>query len=223
MPVRSDYLLRIIQQLTQVFARLVGLRRAGRHDEALELIDESARAHFGLGTRIALALATVDLVALLKDKHGSTLRSGVLLAELLEHEGDVRADQGAVETARPIYARALSLVLAASETPEVVEDDLVDASRMVDQLHRRLGDLVVDATELAAAARLHERAGAFALAENVHYALAARGDATGATAAARDFYERLRVLDDAALERGGLPRDEVEEGLRALAATRQPR
>lgn len=224
MPVRSDYLLRIIQQLAQVFARAMGLRRAGKHDEALALLDETSLNTFGLTIRVALALGTSDLVALLKDKHGSTLRTSTLLAELLMHEGDARAEQGSAERARLAHRRALSLVLAAGESADATREELEPASVVADALRRRVGDATLAIEELTSAARLHERAGAFAVAENAHFVRVSRGDAAGAAASdARAFYERMRARTDAELERGGLPRDEVEEGLRALAASPEGR
>jgi hypothetical protein len=219
MPVRTDYLLRIIQQLAQVFARALGLRRAGKHEEALALFDDSALKTFGLTMRVALALSTSDLVALLKDKHGSTLRSASLLAELLMHDGDTRAEQGAAERGRLSHQRALALVLAAAELPDNTPEELEPASVVADDLRRRLGDASIPVDELRRAAQLHERAGAFASAENAHFVMISRaGEAPKALAGAREFYERLRARGDDDLERGGLPREEVEEGLRALAA-----
>jgi hypothetical protein len=224
MPVRTDYLLRIIQQLAQVFARALGLRRAGRHDEALALLDESALNTFGLTMRVALALSTQDLVALLTDKHGSTLRSASLLAELLMHEGDTRAEQGAAERGRQAHRRALALVLAAADLPDNTASDLEPASVVADNLRRRLGAASIAVEDLSRAARLHERAGSFASAENARFVTLSRADeAPQAIPEARAFYERLLALSDDELERGGLPRDEVEEGLRALAAKERDR
>lgn len=140
------------------------------------------------------------------------------------HEGDTRAEQGSADRARLAHRRALSLVAAAAaSSTDATPDDLLPASEILDALRHRLGDTTLSSEDLASAARLHERAGAFAAAENAHFVRVSRGDAAQAGHDARAFYERLRERSDAELERGGLPRDEVEEGLRVLAASLEGR
>jgi hypothetical protein len=218
MPVRTDYILRLLQQLAQLLARVMGLRRSGKHEDAIALLDEGCTQIFGFDTRVAVAIGTADLLALLKDKYGSTLRSSLVLAELLASVGATRVEQGSSEGGALVFRRALSLVLAAVQSSEASADDVDAASRLTDELRRSIGDSRIPIDELAIAARLHERAGAFASAEDAHFVLVRRAS-SNARAETRAFYERLLARPEDELERGGLPREEVQEGLRALAAT----
>lgn len=61
--------------------------------------------------------------------------------------------------------------------------------------------------------RWHERQGIYADAEDVLYELLDEHAITGKEG--RSFYARLEQLEDVALERGGLPRSELREGLEA--------
>lgn len=137
MPVRSDYILRLVQQLAQVVARALALRGGRRHEDALRELGEAARQFFGVDARLAVALALPDLLAFLKDKHGSTPRSALLLAELLLHDGDTRLETGDAERAQAVHQRALALADAAASLDDATEDDRAEAARLRDALRSR--------------------------------------------------------------------------------------
>lgn len=218
MPVRSDYLLRLIQQLARVVARLMELRGARRYDDAVALLDETTRQFFGVDLRLATALALPDLMALLAEKHGSTARSAELLAEILVQEAEIRRETGDGDRAAAALRRAGALVLAATGLPDLTPDELQEGSRLAGQL-RRAGATTLGTEELRRMAELHERAGDFGAAEDAYFLLRSRADAEpDATERARAFYERLLARSDEELELGGLPRDEVREGLDSLVA-----
>ncbi len=109
-------------------------------------------------------------------------------------------------------------MLAAGDLPDVTPDELQEGSRLAGQL-RRAGASALGTDDLWRIAELHERAGDFGAAEDAHFLLRSRPDGgPDATRRARAFYERLLARSDEELERGGLPRDEVREGLDSLVA-----
>jgi hypothetical protein len=218
MPVRSDYLLRLVQQLARVIARLMELRGARRYDEGLALLDETTRQFFGVDLRLATMLALPDLLALLRDKHGSTARSAELLAEILLHDAELRRDSGDAGRAAAALQRGAALVLSAADRPDVTPDEIRQASQLAGQL-RRAGAASLGAEDVRRMAELHERALDYGAAEDALFLLRTRREAEpDATTRSRAFYERLLARTDEELERGGLPRDEVREGLESLVA-----
>lgn len=114
MALRRDYLLRMIEQLTDALARAAGLRRAGRHDEAALVIRETADALFGpkLGSLDAVDASTA---ALLLEGSGELRWYAALVAERAEGiEAAAPEDARAHARAAVERRRALELYLEAA-------------------------------------------------------------------------------------------------------------
>ena len=117
-----DYVLRLIQLLAQAVARIFGLKRAGKLDEALDAVDLTLDEIFGT-LRITLdAIDPQTASMLLADRE--RLEAYALLtaeeASILELMGDAaRAQSG--------YIRALSLYLEMVIREEKVSEDVSTA------------------------------------------------------------------------------------------------
>lgn len=117
-----DYVLRLIQLLAQAVARIFGLKRAGKLDEALEAVGLTLDEIFGT-LRITLdAIDPQTAAMLLADQE--RLEAYALLtgeeASILELMGDAaRAQTG--------YLRALSLYLEMAIRPEKLSEDAAAA------------------------------------------------------------------------------------------------
>jgi hypothetical protein len=107
--VERDYILRMIQQLAQALASILGLKRAGKLDEALAAVRSTADGIFGP------LLRTVD--ALDAQSAGRLLGSREKLAAyaaLTAEEGSIHALKGDERRARESSRRALMLYLEAA-------------------------------------------------------------------------------------------------------------
>jgi hypothetical protein len=106
---REDYLERMIRQLAQALARILGLRRRGETEAALEELDGAVAAVAGLDPRAVEASDPAVLAALLRDP--ARLAA---LGRLLAERAGVEDDRGEGERAAATRARALGLLLEAS-------------------------------------------------------------------------------------------------------------
>jgi len=61
MPIRQDYIERMIQKLGETIARALGLARSGKQDEGISLVEDAVASGFGLPLSMLLGL-TPDTV-----------------------------------------------------------------------------------------------------------------------------------------------------------------
>ena len=61
MPIRQDYIERMIQKLAETIARALGIARSGQHEEGIALVEDAVASGFGLPLSMLLGL-TPDTV-----------------------------------------------------------------------------------------------------------------------------------------------------------------
>ena len=106
---REDYLQRMVRQLAQALARVLGLRRRGETEAALEALESAMASLAGLHPRTVEASDPAVLAALLREPV-RLAALGRLLAERAALEGE----RGQAERAAATRRRALALLLEAS-------------------------------------------------------------------------------------------------------------
>ncbi len=106
---REDYLERMIRQLAQALARILGLRRRGETQAALEELDGAVATVAGLDPRAVEASDPAVLAALLRAPDRL-----VALGRLLAERAGIEDDRGLSERAQATRARALALLLESS-------------------------------------------------------------------------------------------------------------
>lgn len=216
MVLEQDYIIRMVRQLTAVLTRVLGLRRAGEDGEALDVIADAYGRLSGVSPSLVHALSEEDLIELLRARGSLDLRRCLTLAELLREEANVYEDQGKAEESYPRYLKSLRLFLE-------IQPDLAGAGLSVETTGLPEVLTHLEAYELppSVTGRLlayHEAAGRFDQAEDLLWETIAEDEATpDLVEEGRAFYGRLLGKSDDELAAGGLPREEVEEGLARLA------
>jgi tetratricopeptide (TPR) repeat protein len=209
--------MRQIEIAGQMLARILGLARRGRRDEALGMFDQAYQPLLGVSARVVSTLSEEQLLSLLTSGSMPDLRRVATVLELLKAEADLLAEGGNRAAAVPRYRRALALAgfLAARSA------DLPDAALAAD-LVERVGTLELTVAQRTQLARLLEALGRYADAEDALFeAIDADPDDPGPVEDAIAFCQRLLALDPSVLEAGGLPLDEVKASLAELLR-RQP-
>jgi hypothetical protein len=87
--VPQDYLLRLIEQVAQMLAAILGLRRAGRNAEAAEQIRQTCLQTTGLPFDVVKHSAPEQLWQLLASGGGTQHARAVMLAELLMQDAEL--------------------------------------------------------------------------------------------------------------------------------------
>ncbi|MDF9843042.1 MULTISPECIES: DUF6483 family protein [unclassified Paenibacillus] len=218
---RRDYIVRMIEDMTAMVAKVLTLKQERKTTEALWEVDELLNRHFRLNSRLLNSLSAEDIVEMFR--LGGIIESDKLqgVARLLKEEGGIYAAAGDKEAALFRYMRSLHLFLRA---------DLHGADRELLNMNREMEELLQETegyqlpvkTERLLLSYL-ESAGSYAKAEDSLYRLWEQG--VDVAAEGHGLYGRLLQKSPEALELGGLPLEEVQQGLaeweRITAAAKQ--
>jgi tetratricopeptide (TPR) repeat protein len=121
--IQRDYIDRLIQECAQALSRMLGLRRAGRHDEALQVFDEAADRILGPIRPLLERMEPESAVDFVGPNQLDRLR---LYAALLGQEGLVHRARGDSARAFLSCRRALELYAAISVAGGALVDDDVE-------------------------------------------------------------------------------------------------
>ena len=210
--ITRDYFLRMIHQLAQVIAKVLKLSEAKQHDEALEEIQRSSKQLLGIDLRFLTSLSDTEIIRLLSLGERFEVEKCVVTAELLRLIGEVKERQADEHATYNSYTTSLSLFLELLfRESETLPKEFFDE---IDVLIGKLSSYDVPAALQRKLFRFHSIVGRYDVAENILFDLVRKDPEFGVEGVR--FYERLRMKSDEELERGNLPRTEIEAGLAEL-------
>jgi len=210
---QRDYILRMIEQCAEALARLLAKKKS-KPEEAQRELDDASRSLLGLEPAALLMLSALDILHLFTVSGRPDLARVTMAIRVLDEAGELARCRGEEGPARRAARRAQELFTHALPQVERSAAPLV-------ALHEASFAALAQALELQgspdplvamALCRYYECTGNFARAEDRVFDLDAAGD-DACRAFGLAFYRRLLTYDDDVLERGNLPRAEVEEGL----------
>ncbi|MCA0756681.1 hypothetical protein KP806_16615 [Paenibacillus sp. N4] len=209
---QRDYFMRMIEQMTEAVGQILQLGRERKHEEALLLIDDLLEKKFRLSSKLIRSLSDGDLIKMMSTN--GILETGQLqaIALLLKQEAIISADLGREDDAFAANVKALQLFirLSLAGAEPTLADPREQASELLETL--RPYELPIPAKRLLV--EWHVEEGRYAEAENVLYELLEEQAIWSEEAA--EIYRGILRQTDEKLIAGGLPREEVEQGLEAL-------
>lgn len=209
---QRDYFMRMIEQLTEAVGQIMNLRQGRKHEEALLFIDELLDKRFRLSSKLIRSLSDEDLMKVMTTN--GILESDHLqaIAVLMKEEAELYSELGRKDESFFTYVKSLHLFLRLSLAD--AEPTIAEPRDQIKVLLERLSpyELPVPAKRLLM--EWHEAEGHYDLAENVMYELLE--DNALKLSEAEDIYRRMLLQHNERLEAGGLPREEIEQGLKAL-------
>ena len=212
--IRRDYIMRIVQEMAQVLARVITLKDRQEYDQAMRELGAALRKLREAPSGTPDEASLEDWIALCH-QHGPAA-SGLMMAvaNLLAEQGELLTCQGESPAAHRSNALALGLSLEALLNGEAfVSAELL---RNIDRLTGLVWQSLADGGVWRRLLGYYEARGRYAQAEDTLFAWQATGDrASAATGLA--FFARLDTLSDDELTHGNLPREEVKEGRREFA------
>jgi tetratricopeptide (TPR) repeat protein len=209
--------MRQIEIAGQMLARILGLAKGGRRDEALGLFEQAYQPLLGVSARVVSTLSEEQLLSLLTSGSMPDLRRVATVLELLKVEADLHADAGHQAAAVARYRRALALAGFLAAHAEALPDAV-----LAGDLVERTATLELPVAQRLQLARVLEALGRYADAEDALFeAIDADPDDPDPVEDAIAFCQRLLALDPEALAAGGLPLEEVKATLAELLR-RQP-
>ena len=105
----NDKVLKLIDEVSDVLALLVELRKKGRFREAIEKIDETLVKYFECESDYIYAIPEDLLVDALKREKGLSSEQLGTLAEILNEKGDILLEQNNLRESRTILKNTLKI------------------------------------------------------------------------------------------------------------------
>jgi hypothetical protein len=211
---KDDYIMRIIEQAAIVLGRVLRMIDERRFDEAEKDIEDALELYAGLDLEAIKRLSAEQLTASLRHREMGGAGELLMLAELIAAEADVVAARGDDDLAYDLRLKALELHLDL-----VIGHDLthIPTDASIETLTVRLDDYVLPFSIVYKLFTYREKSGRYDSAEDTLYELldeyVSEQDMAEEGLA---FYERLLQKSDYELQSGGLPREEVLNGIEEL-------
>lgn len=225
---RKDYLLRMMEEMTEAIGKVFTLKQQRKHTEALSELDELLRRQFGLNLSLLNSLPAEDVIEMFRFRGVIEVDNLQQAARLIEEEAYIYNEKSIVEgiddhekmesedEALIRLMRSLHFYLYALN--HGANPKLLDAPERVEGILEQTKAYELPARTEKQLALYREQQGRYDQAENSWYRLLQVDDSHPIhyRGEVQAFYERLRQLEDEQLQQGGLPREEVEEGLAEL-------
>lgn len=209
---RRDYLVRLIEDMTQMIAKVFSLKQERKHTEALWELDELFKRQFRLNSDLLRSLSAADIEQLFRI-HGyleaDKLQSAV---RLMEEEASLLLDLEREEEAVMLYTKVFQLYLKSAL--QGADLKLIGLTERIGMVRERLRSYALPETAMRDYYAYTEQQGMYAEAENTLYQLLDNGKMEYSEAV--QFYQRLQLKLPEDLAKGGLPLEEVHEGMDEL-------
>lgn len=206
--IRNDYVLRLIELLGAFLQKTVAKLDTGDYDKALDELEKTSSQTIGIPLVVLENTPAEQLEEMLHLPSGKVdyfrlMGSGLIL--------DARAqssfNQGEEVPAYLYWLKSLYFLSKASET---VDDQISDRTdERIETILTRLIEYEIPNYLQIELGHHFERRKLYARAEDHWYEVEDKH-------LLRDFYHRMREITETDLLVGGLPREEVEDGLREL-------
>ncbi len=113
--IQKDYILRMVQQLAMVLARVLFHKQMNNYDRALEEIDVAFRTLLQLEPGSIAFMPTEDILQKLETAGGKNWEKCIVMAELLKEEGEIyELKNSQFESVSFMYIKAMRLFVEAA-------------------------------------------------------------------------------------------------------------
>ena len=207
-----DYLMRMIDTLVKVLAKVVFLKDARNFPEALKELDSVTKMNLGIDRTFINNLSNEQLFKIIDPDGKLIAPKSYLLGVVFKEEAEIYELQGEEDISVKLNLRSLYMFLTGIESSKsVMEDDhLKKIESVIDKLHG--SEIPLNIKEKLFL--YYEFTGKYDKAENILYELI-EVDSNYIKEGIR-FYIRLISKSEDELKKGNLPKIEVNEGLTDL-------
>lgn len=218
---KQDFLMRMIEQLRGLLPYILDLARSGNYAEAHAVIDQAVRELVGIGTDGLVKLPDEVIIDRLQaDKAVAWDDKCLFLTAVLVEEADILMREGEEAAAYGRYLKALHLLLfvAQAESEPLPTSDLIPD---IDQVVEALAGFHLPGDTCVRLMGYYEQMGDYTAVENLLFDWLENtppelhGEANPAQTG-MEFFQRLLLLPDPNLEKGGLTREEVQIAIQDL-------
>lgn len=208
---RKDYLVRMIEEMSQVIGTVITkLRKERKQQEALQSLEELLSGLHMPGAKLLTSLPEDNIIQMIST--GGSIEPDRLAAVgmILKERGEILEEFGSGQEGLNTRLKALYLLLKSHELG--ANPKVIDYPSAVQELVNSFRTFCLPSPTLLLLHKYYVDLGHYDLAENALYDLFEVGEKDTRQLGFL-FYERLLELPEELLESGGLPIDEVKDGL----------
>ena len=210
----KDYIMRMIEQFSNVLAQIIFNREIKKYELAESEIRKAYKDLLGSDREFVLSLSDDAILQLFKSSSETGYERCVFIAELLIEEAQIiESKGGSACLASDLYSKAFNVLAQV-----VIESKYWRQEAYLQKLNdltKKIHHNDIPANTLFKLFRFYEISGSFAKAENILFELIDI-QFPDIFIEGEQFYQRLLTLTDEELCTGNLPRDEVYDGLHAI-------
>ena len=208
----DDFLIRMVRQWAIVLSRIIGLKKTGDYQEALEEIYQALEQVLGLNMELIRIMDDDSVYGILtKDERIDAERLGVV-ADLFKEEGDIFKRQNLNLESRSSYHRSLNYYLVKNNEEEPPQQGITSAK--IDEIIDQIGIADLPAMTLFNLFCYYENRGEYAHADTILGELAARPEINSDIRKERlSFYRRLLEKNPEEIAAGGLSLEQIKSKL----------
>lgn len=212
---KSDYILRMIEEISIIIAHIIGLKKENRLEESQSVLDDALTQFLGSNAKLAEVLEYRDLMQMISGNEEFNADKCMVLADLLKLKADIYESQGFSANANNLYIKSMHLFIEAlsADNHLYTEKNMNSVNEMITLIS--IYELTDESKELFF--KYYGLTGSYDKAEDFLYELLASTHYDSKVVnTGLAFYERLMTLDEAELLQGNLPITEVMEGYNEL-------
>ena len=214
--IRSDYIMRMIEQIAQVLAKVLFNKKAGNFAEAEINLENAFNNIIGLNSLLVSSLSTQDIITLLginKDKQTAAIKC-LFTAKLLKEKAEIDKLNKKNVGHEPDYHKILNLFLYGIINNHNSDIDVSDYYDDVDEIAQIINSELSLETRFELF-RFYDIAGRYDKAENELFRLK-ESNYPDIITIGISFYKKLENTSDENLLKGNLSREEVASGFNAF-------
>lgn len=213
--IKSDLITKMIEKFITALIEIENLKIAQKYDEALNVIDSTLSDIFRLNLKSFNSLQDEYLFEIIRVNDLVDAERYIIISVLLEKEAEIIEINGDFSKSHLFFTKALNMRLEAFEIND--EPELLEFYSQIPTLIAKINDYEFSELTSLKLFKYYEEIQSFGKSEDILYELLQSKDKDITIVnLGISFYERLLKKDSDTLEKGGLPREEVEDALKQL-------
>ena len=206
----------LIKKFNEMLYKILDDMDNENYEGALDLIDAAFKDIFRLSIKFFNSLSLENIMEMVKINGSIVTDKCIMMAKLLEEEGNILENQNKLDDAFYIHQKSLNLFLEAYLN-ESTTCDLKEYFSDIDPLINKVCEYKLYFTLLSKIADYYAETKRYDKADNVIYEILGENDYDEKHIKfSIEFYENLLLKSDNDLNSGNLPREEIEQSLSSL-------
>ncbi|WML35750.1 DUF6483 family protein [Clostridium sp. OS1-26] len=213
---KSSLTSELVKKFTKALEKILEYKNNGKNEEALSVIDDTFKEIFRLSSKFFSSFSDENLMDMIKTDGTLNADKCIMMAKLLEEEGEIYESQGNHNEAFCLDLKAINLLLEAYINKDN-NCDLQSYFSDIDLIIEKISDYKLPISLENKILDYYVKIDKYDKAEDMLYDILQHNNFDkDSIKKGIAFYELLLTKDDESLENSNLPREEINDSLQQL-------